>query len=100
MSKDEFIAMLKKSQMLANEKQNKLHKAEKYSGRSTFENELCHSFDEFMRSVIKVFGCCPYKLEDIFPNYWMFSSNPQFQQQLLTPKCPEQSSCFCIAFPP
>jgi hypothetical protein len=40
MSRDEYIAKLKKTQMLANEKQNKRHKAEKYLGRSTFENEL------------------------------------------------------------
>ena len=68
MSRDEFIAKLKKTQMLANEKQNKRHEAEKYLGRSTFENELCRSFDECMRSIIKVFGFRPYKLEDIFPN--------------------------------
>ncbi len=67
MSRDEFIAMLKKSRMLANEKQNKRRKAEMYLGRSTFENELCRSFDEFMRSIIIVFGFRPYKLEDIFP---------------------------------
>ncbi len=69
MSRNEFIAMLKKSRMLANEKQNQRRKAEEYLGRSKFENELCRSFDEFMISVIKVFGFCPNKFEDVFPTF-------------------------------
>ncbi len=71
MSRDEFIAKLKKTQMLANEKQNKRHEAEEYLGRSTFENELCRSFDEWLRSIIKVLGFRPYKLEEIFPNRYL-----------------------------